>query len=304
MVPVVEVLKKGGLTLPVSSVRRGLECYGISDGGPMDVCRCILANRLVGNPDASAVLECTLQLPELRFLKECWFSVVGGACESTLRRGTAQMPVAMNQTVHACAGDIFMGGQLNTGFRAYLSIAGGFLPASRHPNALENGDTLQVGEAPAPKYRKICGFDRMPLAAAVLRVTEGVHADQFTATGQSLFYSQTYTYTAQSDRMGIRFSGEKLEFSPLCSGNILSEGVIPGDIQVTSGGQPILMMADCQTVGGYTKIAHVISADLPIAAQLRPGSKVRFRQVMIPEAQAAWRKQQYAMDICMVSADQ
>lgn len=296
----IEVLRKGLLTLPVSCARQGLECYGISDSGPMDVCRCILANRLVGNLDTAEVLECTLQLPDLRFSEERCFSVVGGACEPKLLRGDAQIPVPMNQTALANAGDVLIGGQLQTGFRAYISVSGGFLRSDCRPKPLEEGMVLQVGPATAPQYYTLNGFGEMPPNAAMLHVTEGVHADQFTAKGCALFYSQSYTYTAQSDRMGIRFSGKPLEFSPSCSGNILSEGVIAGDIQITSGGLPILMMAGCQTVGGYTKIANVISADLPLAAQLRPGSQVRFRQVMIPDAQAAWRRLRYTMDTCLV----
>ena len=86
--------------------------------------------------------------------------------------------------------------------------------------------------------------------------------------------------------MGIRLSGEAVSFASGHDGNILSEGILMGDIQIPSSGQPILLMADCQTVGGYAKIAHVITADLPVAAQLRPGSKIRFRRVDVYEAQA------------------
>ena len=90
--------------------------------------------------------------------------------------------------------------------------------------------------------------------------------------------------------MGIRFEGNAISFAPEKDGNIISEGMMPGDIQVASDGKPILMMEDCQTVGGYAKIAHLTSADLPVAAQLRPGDHVRFRFVSVEEAQKAFRK--------------
>ena len=99
--------------------------------------------------------------------------------------------------------------------------------------------------------------------------------------------------------MGIRFEGPAVEFGPGRDGNIISEGVLPGDIQITSAGLPILMMADCQTVGGYAKIAHVITADLPAAAQLRPGSRVLFKAVPVREAQELLRAQRREADSCI-----
>lgn len=296
----VEVLQKGFLTLPVSSAHHGLERYGVPAGGPMDICRCTLANRLVGNSDTDHVLEATMILPNLRFLDHRAIAIVGGRCNPVLIRNGNELPVPANQTVFVQAGDVLIGGSLQTGFRSYLSVSGGFLCPKQRTTPLNNGDCLQLG-TPVNSIKPFIanGFCNMPNNDAILRVTEGVHANQFTRASLSLFHSESYTYTPQSDRMGIRFSGKVLEFLDEYDGNILSEGVIPGDIQVTSAGLPILMMADCQTVGGYTKIAHVISADLPIAAQLRPGAQVRFVLVMIPEAQAAWRKLQYQMETCL-----
>lgn len=294
----VEVLQKGLMTLPVSSARHKLERYGVPTGGPMDICSCTLSNRLVGNMDTDHVLEATMILPNLRFMDNRALAIVGGSCEPVLMREGRKLPVPVNQTVFVQAGDVLIGGPLQTGFRSYLSVSGGFLCSDQRQSPLNSGDFLPLGESTSSLFYPsiVRNFCSMPNKEAVLRVTDGVHANQFTRASLALFHSESYTYTPQSDRMGIRFSGKALEFLSEYDGNILSEGVIPGDIQVTSAGLPILMMSECQTVGGYAKIAHVISADLPIAAQLRPGTQVRFVPITLPEAQAAWRKLQYHMD--------
>ena len=296
----VEILKKGLLTVPVTSEYHKLGRLGVPGGGPMDICSCILANWLVGNADNAHVLEATMVLPDLRFQEGRAFAVVGGRCAPVLERAGSRLRIPMNQTIFAQAGDILTGGPLQAGLRVYISISGGFLRADRRPAPLSSGDVLPTGEPGIPKKQYIRRLPcRIPGEQAVLRVTEGVHAHQFHPDAHALFYHSLYTYLPQSDRMGIRFSGDIITFLEPYDGNILSEGVIPGDIQVTADGQPILMMVDCQTIGGYAKIGHVISADLPIAAQLRPGAQVRFRPVLLPEAQAAWRKMQYLMSSCL-----
>ena len=99
--------------------------------------------------------------------------------------------------------------------------------------------------------------------------------------------------------MGIRLSGAAVGFADGHDGNIISEGMLPGDIQITSAGQPILMTADCPTAGGYAKIAHLISADMPLAAQLRPGARLRFRQVEVADAHIALRRLMLALGGCI-----
>lgn len=220
---------------------------------------------------------------------------MGGICNPVLERGGSRQRVLMNQTVFARTGDILTGGPLQTGLRAYVSISGGFLCRDLNPAPLNSGDALYAGGNRASTRFYI---RQLPICIPG-GVTEGVHVEQICPDALNLFYHSLYTYQPQSDRMGIRFSGNAVMFLAPHDGNILSEGVIPGDIQITTAGQPILMMADCQTIGGYAKIGHVISADLPIAAQLRPGARVRFLPVLLPEAQAAWRKLQHFMSSCL-----
>ncbi len=293
----IEILDKGFLTMPVSDTRHGLERYGVPGGGPMDCCSYTLANRLVGNADHAVALEATMVIPRIRFCDDRAFAIVGGQCETALRRNGQSLPVAEGETVFAKAGDELTGGALQTGCRAYLAVAGGIRDTSIRTQPLHTGDRLELGDNTAISRMSIQKMPfTMPGREVTLRVIEGVHTRQFSPEGLKAFYGSDYIYTPQSDRMGIRLHGAAITFASGSDGNIISEGMMPGDIQVTSSGQPILMMADCQTVGGYAKIGHVISADLPIAAQLRPGARIRFKEVLLPEAQAAWRKLWYQME--------
>lgn len=294
-----EILHKGFLTLPVSGRRHGLERFGVPSTGPLDRCRYILSNRLAGNPDDAAALEASMIFPSIRFHDRRHIAIVGGAHNLRLRRDGRELPVPLGQTLPVQAGDELAGGPLETGSRAYLAVSGGIPDARWAP--LSSGDRLELGEDVPPVLRRMAADPLvMPGQEAVLRVLEGVHSGQFSPEGTAAFCRGPYLYTPQSDRMGVRFSGEAVAFAPGRDGNILSEGTLPGDIQVPASGQPILMLEACQTVGGYAKIAHVVTADLSAAAQLRPGALVRFRMVSLPEAQAAWRRLWYQMSCCIV----
>ena len=283
----IEILEKGFLTLPVTSKRHAFASLGVPAGGPMDSFRYDLANSLVGNSADAPALEATLILPGIRFTDRRAFSVVGGVKGITLLHNGEKRLLPAGETLFAEPGDEILSVPLECGMRAYLAISGGLRIEALRPKPVMKGDrlTLQPGDLPVP--RSLQGLSLpMPTGEAVLRVVEGVQYDHFSEDGIRAFYNSEYLYTPQSDRMGIRLSGEAVSFASGHDGNILSEGILMGDIQIPSFGQPILLMADCQTVGGYAKIAHVITADLPIAAQLRPGSKIRFRRVDVYEAQA------------------
>ena len=283
----IDILEKGFFTLPVTSKRHTFASLGVPAGGPMDSFRDVLANYLVGNPPDTPALEATLILPGIRFTDRRAFSVVGGVKSILLlHRGKKQLLPA-GETLFAEPGDELLVAPLEYGMRAYLAISGGLRMETFRPKPVLKGDrlALQPGRLPDPRSLGEISLP-MPEREAVLRVMDGVQYDHFSEDGIRAFYNSEYLYTPQSDRMGIRLSGEAVSFANGHDGNILSEGILMGDIQITSSGQPILLMADCQTVGGYAKIAHVIAADLPVAAQLRPGSKIRFRRVDVFEAQA------------------
>jgi antagonist of KipI len=124
----------------------------------------------------------------------------------------------------------------------------------------------------------------------MLRVVKGTNWDRFTPEAQRAFVSRAFSVSPDSDRMGARLEGPELQ--QIEPGDLLSEAVAPGTIQVPPNGQPILLLGDCQTIGGYPKIAHVITVDLPIAAQLWPGNSVRFEEVSLKEAQRLLRERE------------
>ena len=283
----IEITNKGFLTLPVSTKHHNLQPLGVSAGGPMDSFRAVLANRLVGNADDAFLLEATFLLPGIRFSSRTAFAVVGGLDAVAIFHGGEKRVYATHQTLNAEPGDELLSCPVERGMRAYLAFSGGLEVKSLCPEPVSKGERLTTLSdlLPPPRFMSA---DPLPLPQneAVLRVIEGTQADHFSEAGLSAFYKGEYCYSPKSDRMGILLFGPPVSFSPGHDGNILSEAVRKGDIQIPADGQPILLMAGCQTSGGYAKIAHVISADIPIAAQLRPGAKIHFKQVSVFEAQA------------------
>jgi antagonist of KipI len=200
------------------------------------------------------------------------------------------------------------------GGRAWLAISGGIdvplVLGSRSADlrgnfgghegrALRDGDVLPLGNkiTPAPcKEGRIADWSApTPWAAtahrdAFLRIVRGTHWDQFTAEAQSSLHTNSFVATPDSDRMGVRLDGPELE--RVDATDLLSEAVAPGTLQIPPNGKPILLLGDCQTIGGYPKIAHVITVDLPIAAQLWPGNPVRFHEVSLAEAQDLLRERE------------
>ena len=293
MAVVIEITHKGFYTLPVTARRHGLERFGMPTGGPMDLCRYVLANRLVGNEDQAGALEFTAMTPGLVFHSSRAAAVVGGVTSVVLVRGGVRHVFPALRTFFVEAGDTLLPAMARGEFRGYLAVSGGVQVDSPRPLPLGNGDRVELGPRSQLPPARSCAKVALPEiqgGKAVLRVVAGVHRDHFSREGMAAFFRSSYTVTPQSSRMGIRFGGAGVSFAPGHDGNILSEAMLPGDIQVTSGGQPILMLADCQTVGGYAKAAHVIGADLPQAGQLRPGDQVEFRRVSLGKAQALWRQ--------------
>jgi antagonist of KipI len=208
----------------------------------------------------------------------------------------------------------------NSGGRAWLAISGGvdvpLVLGSRSTDlrgtfgghegrALRDGDVLSLFK----DRSRHCGTDglrrRFQTAApwgapatwasvapenAVLRIVKGTDWDRFTSDAQQSLVASAFSVTSDSDRMGVRLEG--LELQRVASGDLLSEAVAPGTLQVPPNGQAILLLGDCQTIGGYPKIAHVITVDFPIAAQLWPGNRVRFQEVSLAEAQALLRERE------------
>lgn len=278
----------GLFSLPVDRGRAHSRHLGVPLGGAADDAALALGNGLVGNPPDAVVLEVTLVGPTLEALHPTACVVFGAAFRSSVNG--REIPPGTTFTLEP--GDVLRVGSTPAGCRGYLCVAGGFdspvvlgsrsalrplkvddelaCPASRtEPRALPP-DALS--------WRAGSASDR---SVQVLRVLDGPQRDWF--TGDS-FFAQTYEVSPASNRMGLRLKGVPLPRRP---GELTSEAVAPGAVQVTNDGLPVVLGVDGQTIGGYPKVAHVVRADLDRLARLRPGDRVRFVSVIPAEASAA-----------------
>jgi antagonist of KipI len=281
--------------------RWGHQDLGIPVAGPMDLYSHRYANALVGNDEDAAALEVTLIGPELAAAAAVACAVTGARFAVTVDGA----PVPLDAPFDVPAGSRIRFGARTRGARAALAVRGGFaLPpvyGSRATSlisrigpfggrALRAGDELPVGRAPASPGAARAGAGlTIPDGGAVLRVIEGPHAWMFDASALLVLYSSRFVVTPESNRMGYRLGGPSLRHAG--EADILSDATPIGSLQVPASGQPILLMADRQTTGGYPKIATVITADLPLAGQLAPGDWIEFRPTTRPEAVAALQQQ-------------
>ncbi len=296
-----EILRPGLQTTLQDGGRAGWQAFGVPVCGAMDWQALALANLLAGNDREEAALEMCAMGPAIRFETDAVFALAGADFSATLNG--AALPA--NGAFLAHKNDVLEMGACSGGFRAYLAVAGGFdvpkVMESRSTclsacfggfegRALKKGDRIGL-RAPQLWLRGLP--DRFvavtPREDAPIRVVLGPQQDAFSARGLDTFFSSEYRLTAQCDRMGCRLEGAAIGLKAGMTPNILSDGVAMGSIQVPNG-QPIVMMADRQTTGGYVKLGAVITADLPRMAQKRPGDGVRFVQVTVEEAHAARRQ--------------
>jgi antagonist of KipI len=282
------VIKPGMLTTVQDQGRWGYQSQGVPVAGPMDPLSHRLANALVGNPRHAALLEVTLLGPELEFQSERVIAICGADFHVTMD-GKA---VKANVPVLAAAGTRLKFGARARGARAYLAVSGGIdvppVLGSRSTHVinalggldgrpLRAGDRLPLGSDARPQRTASPPADPivpLPESPATVRVLAGPQADRFRSDALDVLQSAPYAVAQQSDRMGFRLEGPRL--AHVGSADIISDATPLGVLQVPASGQPILLMADRQTTGGYPKIATVISADLPIAAQLAPGDRISF----------------------------
>lgn len=296
----VKVVAPGLLTTVQDGGRPGFQQSGIGVSGVMDRYSQRCANLLVGNAPDEAVLEATLLGPTLEFRGESVIAVTGGMTQPQLNG----KPMAMWQSVRVKQGDILSFVMLQKGCRLYFAFAGGIdIPVamgSKSTNlkariggldgrALRKGDELKLNAAGVdvsklPLCRLPQEFVPELCSELELRVVLGPQDDAFTRQGLDTFLSSIYTVTQDSDRMGSRLEGKAIAHRQ--GSDIISDGIVMGAVQVPGNGQPIILLADRQTTGGYTKIATVITADLPKLGQARPGDQIRFREISVQEAQS------------------
>ena len=305
--------KSGWLTTVQDLGRYGYQQYGVPVAGAMDSFSAIVANRLAGNPDNAALLELTLKGPELRFEQDSVIAITGADLSPTINGSS----VPLWESIAIQRGSRLSFGKPQSGSRAYLAIAGGIevplVLGSRSTHCasetggfagrgLKSGDVLCSGK-PGPFIGRLIGT-RLPNQllprygqSATLRIIPGPQQHFFSERSLSALTAATYTVSPQSDRMGYRLTGQKIARKG--STQFISDGTAMGALQVPPDGQPILLMADRQTTGGYPKIAVVITADLPLAAQLTPGDTITCVPCTVAQAQTLFRKHRALLDAAL-----
>ena len=301
-----EVIEPGILTTIQDLGRYGFSQFGVPPSGALDTFSYRAGNLLVGNHQAEASLEITIMGLKLKALREVVIAITGGDLSPTLNGE----PLEMWRTHLLVEGDIVSFAKVRTGCRAYLATSGGLIfpqvMGSRSTylsgkfggldgRSLKRGDILYAPDMRSPLSQLGFRFpgDWIPQfdKEALLRVIPGPQDRHFTEQGLETFSSSSYQVTPQCDRMGVRLEGPKIERRSDVEESIISEGLIAGTIQVPGDGKPIIILTELVT-GGYTKIATVISTDLPKVAQLKPGDRVRFAPVSVEEAHQLLREQE------------
>jgi antagonist of KipI len=297
------VRRPGMLTTVQDTGRWGYQHCGMPVAGSMDTYSQRAANLLVGNDADAGVLEVTLLGPELQFDSESFVAVAGAkfAMEVDGR------PLPFHTGTRLGAGSVLKFGARRSGARAYLAVSGGIRTpsvmgsrATHVPShtgglqgrALKAGDVLPIGEEKGTPSRP--SPLELPTGIAVLRVMTGPHTDRFDAGVLDQLASAVFRVSPQSNRIGYRLEGARIE-PKAGAGELISVSMPPGGIQVPRSGEPILLMADRGTTGGYPVVAVVISADFPIAGQLAPGDSLRFARCSADEALDALRVQEAAL---------
>jgi len=292
------LIVKPGLVTTVQDLGRfGYQASGVPVAGPMDAFSHRLANQLVGNDPDAATIEVTLIGPEIAVEADTTIAITGAQFEVSY--DGRLLPIGAS--VNVSRGGQLRFGRVHQGARAYLAVAGGIqtpvVLGSRathlvsrmggvNGRALVAGDRLPVVEPSASvRARKATGLTLPTGGRARLRVIPGPQEEWFAPSAFQALSSVSFRVSPRSNRMGYRLEGPPLVRSR--EGELISEPVGMGAIQVPGAGEPILLMADRQTAGGYPKIGHVISADLPLAGQLAPGDFVEFVACTQQEAIAA-----------------
>ncbi len=311
------VVKGGWLTTVQDLGRYGYQQYGVPVAGAMDGYSAMVANRLVGNTDQAAVLELTLKGPELQFEREAVIAITGADLSPTIDSHS----VPLWESIAVSRGSRLRFGSPRAGARAYLAIAGGidvpWILGSRSTHCasemgglqgrpLKQGDTV-CGERSMESIDRLIG-KRLPnrliphyTRSATLRIVPGPQQHASQAASLTILTGSTYTVTPQSNRMGYRLSGPRLAREG--QARFISDCTPIGALQVPQDEQPILLMADRQTTGGYPTIAVVISADLCFAAQLAPGDTVTFALSSVAKAQTILRKHRALLDAALPPRD-
>ena len=308
---VIEVESAGLLTTVQDLGRPGYGAMAVSASGAADAVSLRVGNRLVGNDEGAAALEMTLLGGTFRFPHGGVVALAGSEFEAKIDG----MAVEFWAAREVRAGEVLRIGPTKSGARCYLCVQGGiavkaFLgSASTHlltgiggyaGRALRKGDLLRIGETQAAfRKRRVerAVFEKLK-PRKTLRVTPGPQNGWFSGAAQKQFLETTYRVSEETNRMGLRLEGAALPDLP--HGDMITEGIPLGAVQITSAGLPIILFVEQQTTGGYAKIASVIAADLHSVGQLRPRDEIRFQAVDFEAARRALAEQEKWIGECVV----
>lgn len=306
-----EVASPGALATIQDLGRSGWRRFGVPRAGALDPALLRIANALAGNEEGAAAIEFFLAGPTFKAAEAAVQLGFAGDFPLTLRRANGESTKLDGwRSVTLLPGDTLQAGALRSSRAGYVAVGGLAVPevlgsASTDRRAgfgghrgrpLAAGDKLSVAEvalkADALPLERMLRRPPAPDIVAPIRVVPGPQADYFDAVVVASFFAGEYEVTSDADRMGMRLQGPGLTHRADKGNEIVSDATVPGSIQVSGNGQPIVLLADGQTAGGYPKIGTVISADLPRLATAAVGSKVRFQVVAVAEAEAAARRRE------------
>jgi antagonist of KipI len=303
-VETLEILTPGPLTTVQDRGRFGFGQYGVPPSGALDPFSLRVGNLLVGNRENEASLEITVIGPKIVALINTLIAITG----ADLQPKVNDTPIEMWLSQLIRKGDILSFKGPRSGCRAYLAIGGGIkvesIMGSKSTNLaaqfgglegrpLRRGDIIS-SDSPARHLKSVGrSLDQRMIPSYTkdqdIRVISGPQDDHFSTKAKEIFTGSPFRVTPKSDRAGIRLAGPRIEAKKNLKESIISEGVVPGTIQIPGDAQPIIILGETVT-GGYRKIATVISADLPLLGQLKPGDTVHFRKVSMDEAYQAIRE--------------
>ena len=307
---IMKILKPGIYTTIQDVGRYNYQKSGMSVAGAMDQFSLKVANILVGNSDSEACLEATLFGLEIEFCGDALIAVTGANMSPMINNKAVEMWAGVKVTT----GDVLSFGTAKSGCRGYIAIEGGI----DVPDVMGSKSTYVKGKVGGFHGRVLKACDEIKIKSPgenkntcvvklptefipsyskdnIVRVVLGPQDDYFTENGINTFFGSQYEVTNEFDRMGYRLSGAKITHKT--GADIISDGITMGSVQVPGHGAPIIMMADRQTTGGYTKIATVITSDINIVGQLKPGDSISFKSIGIVEAHKIYKEYMKNFDV-------
>jgi len=310
-------IEKSGMLATIQDLgREAYLSYGVSIGGAMDKWAFRIGNILVGNDENTAAIEFALMGPKLRFHGDGYITITGADCSPKLNGE----PISLWQVLKVEDGDVLSFEQNKDGCYTYVAIAGGIAVSEvlgskstslragyggHEGRVLKKGDRIAVGNDAHCKYLRLKGRklqnDRIPTYKNkdVIRFIWGPHEDFFGDKSKEVFVSNPYKVSKDSDQMGYRLEGEKL--NRINTSDILSYYISPGAIQIPRDGSPILLMPHCGMSGGYTVIGTVIEVDMPFAAQKKPSETIFFEPITVEEATLEFKKQEKWINVLKIN---